>query len=336
MMRLWVLLIAGVVGSSMCVADDQAAKAKGNWVGKSAMPREGAKYWMGGRETNQSLPLSLDVMAEDGEWLVISGGKVKKADVVALEAAVPYYQSLLKANPKNSWAIAMLSWYYVSEEEYDKARPLLDKALQIDAKNVDAWLARGTLYGFEEEYELAIKQFDEAIRIRPDCALGFSCRGFYKSELGDDEGAIADYSAAIKICPEFSSAYMGRGALYDDSEKWQEALADFDKSLSFDPYNDVALVRRARIRATCPDAAYRNGKLAVLDAQRACEISKYEDWEDLEVLAAAYAEAGLFADAVKAQTKVVELTQSGRRFLMKLQLERYKQKKLYKFPPTEE
>ena len=336
MIRLWLTLIAGVVLASMSMAGGPADKAKREWAGKCAMPRAGAKVWMGGRETTQSLPLSLDVKAEDGDWLVISGGRVRISDVVAVEEAVSYYQSLLKTNPKNSWAMAMLAWHYVSEDEHDKARPLLDKALQLDSKNVDAWLARGTLYGLEEEYESAIKQFDEAIRICPDSAHAYYLRGLHRSESGAEEGALADYGAAINVCPEYSYAYTGRGAVYDKSEKWKEALADFDKSLSLDPYDDVALVRRARIRAICPDATYRDGKLAILDAEKACELSKYKDWEDQEVLAAAYAEAGRFADAVKTQTKVVELTQGGRRFLMRLQLARYQQKKPYKFPPTEE
>lgn len=336
MMRLWLALIAGVILSSMGIAGGPPDKAKNGWVGKCAMPREGAKVWMGGRETTQSLPLSLDVMAEDGDWLIISGGRVKKSDVVAAEEAVPYYQSLLKANPKNSWAMAMLAWYFVSEDESDKARPLLDRALELGGKNVDVWLARGTLYGLEEEYESAIKQFDDAIRICPDSAHAFYSRGLYRSESGDEEGALADYNAAINVCPEYSYAYTGRGAVYDESEKWKEALDDFDKSLNLDPYDDVALVRRARIRATCPDANYRDGKLAILDAEKACELSKYQNWEDQEVLAAAYAEAGRFADAVKTQTKVVELTKGGRRFLMRLQLTRYQQNKPYKYPPTEE
>lgn len=336
MIRLWLTLFAAVAFSSMSIAGGLDGNAKSEMVGKSALPREGAKYWMGGCETTQLLPLSLDVMAEDGEWLFVSGGKVKKADVVALEEAVPYYQSLLKTNPKNAWAIAMLGWYYVVEDDYAKARPLLERALQIDTKNVDAWLAMGLIYGNEDEYESAIKQFDEAIRVRPDCALAFCWRGFYKLELGDEQSAIADYNAAIKICPMFSDAYMGRGALYHNSEKWKEALSDFDKTLSLDPYNNVTLVRRARIRATCPVATFRDGKLAIQDAQKACEISKYEEWEDLEVLAAAYAETGRFDEAVKIQTKAIELTQTGRRFLMRLQLERYKQKKTYRFPPTEE
>lgn len=336
MMRLLLTMFAAVVFPSMSIAGGLDGRAVSEMVGKSALPREGAKYWMGGRETTQLLPLSLDVMAEDGEWLVVSGGRVKKADVVFLEEAVTYYQSLLKTNPKNAWAIAMLGWYYVVEEDYEKARPLLERALQLNTKNVNAWLASGLIYGNEDEYESAIKQFDEAIRVRPDCALAFCWRGFYRLELGDEQGAITDYNDAIQICPEFSDAYMGRGALYHNSEKWKEALADFDKTLSLDPHNNVTLVRRARIRATCPVATFRDGKLAIQDAQKACEISKYEDWEDLEVLAAAFAETGRFDDAVKIQTKVVDLTQGGRRFLVRLQLERYKQKKTYKFPPTEE
>lgn len=336
MVRYWLLFVWAVTFSSISIAGNPSDKPRSDLAGKCVMPREGAKYWMGGRETNQLLPLSLDVMAEDGEWLIVLGGKVKKADVIAADQATAYYHSLLKANPKDAWAMAMLGWYYISEDDFEKARPILDKALKMNSTNLDARLARGALYGCEEEPELAIKQFDQAIRIRPDCALAFYYRGFYKAESGDKEAAIADNEAAIKISPDYSLAYVGRGALYDNSELWKEALADFDKALSLDPYNDVALSRRAWIRSICPETTLRNGKLAIEDAKKACELSKYQDWEDLTVLAAAHAEAGHFDDAVKFQTKAVELAQGGRRFVLRLQLERYKQNKTYKFPPTEE
>lgn len=336
MIRLWATLILGVALAAIGIAGGPDNKGNSGWVGKCAMPREGAKIWMGGRETNQSPPLSLDVMAEDGDWLIISGGKIKKSDVVAAEEAVPYYQSLLQANPKQSWAMAMLAWYYISEDQHDKARHMIEKALQLDSKNVSALLARGTLFGLEEDYDAAITQFDKAIQVCPESAHAYYSRGLHRYESDDKQGALADYSAAIRICPEYSYAYTGRGAVYHENENWKEAIADFDKSLSLDPYDNVALVRRARIRATCPDTAYRNSKLAILDAEKACELSKYQDWEDQEVLAAAYAEAGRFDDAVKTQTRVVELSQGGRRFLMRLQLARYQQKKPYKFPPTEE
>lgn len=88
--------------------------------------------------------------------------------------------------------------------------------------------------------------------------------------------------------------------------RYDLALADFDLAIQLDAKEAAALSGRAFLRATCPDATIREGKKALDDAKKACEIRKWAEPNALQAYAAACAETGDFTEAVKWQKKVLE------------------------------
>jgi tetratricopeptide (TPR) repeat protein len=75
-------------------------------------------------------------------------------------------------------------------------------------------------------------------------------------------------------------------------------IAEFRAIIEIDAKNLDALNSLAWIEATHPDAKMRNGKEAVAFAEKAAKL-RPEDAQTLDTLAAAYAEAGRFKDAVE-------------------------------------
>jgi hypothetical protein len=93
--------------------------------------------------------------------------------------------------------------------------------------------------------------------------------------------------------------HRGRG--YVEKGEWAAALGAFDRVLWKDGTHAPALIDRAWLLATCPEAKYRDAPRALADAVRACELTGWKSPEYFEVIAAAYAEAGRFESAVEWQ-----------------------------------
>jgi tetratricopeptide (TPR) repeat protein len=79
--------------------------------------------------------------------------------------------------------------------------------------------------------------------------------------------------------------------------------------------------------ATCPDSKYRNGKEAVGNAKKACELDGEKTWQFLGTLAAAYAECGDFEKACETEGKAIDLADEKDKAECRSHLELYKQGK---------
>src|SRR5207249_1772518 len=86
----------------------------------------------------------------------------------------------------------------------------------------------------------------------------------------------------------------------------------------------------AWLQATCPEAPFRHGPAAVVHATRALELSEWKATEWFAVLAAAYAEAGNFEDAVKWQTKCRDESPADARAKMEERIALYQARQTFR------
>jgi hypothetical protein len=89
-----------------------------------------------------------------------------------------------------------------------------------------------------------------------------------------------------------------------------QILAAYEELVRSFPKSARAHQGRAWILATCPDGKYRDGRRAVTSATQACELTDWQEVSSLSTLAAAYAEAGDFQNAVMWEQKAGALSAS--------------------------
>jgi Flp pilus assembly protein TadD len=90
-----------------------------------------------------------------------------------------------------------------------------------------------------------------------------------------------------------------------------QAVNHYHQALTLKPDMVEALNNLAWILAASPSDALRNGAEAVRLAERACELSQRREPVLLGTLAAAYAEAGRFGEAVTTAEKARDLATAG-------------------------
>lgn len=131
-------------------------------------------------------------------------------------------------------------------------------------------------------------------------------RGNAAHDQKDYDRAIAEYTESIRLDPEASGAFIARGNSYSDKGDYIKAIADYEEAIRLSPDDADGYSSLAWLLATCRDAGLRDGKRAVELATTACELSDWKDANDLENLAASYAECRQFEEAVKWQSKAVD------------------------------
>jgi tetratricopeptide (TPR) repeat protein len=132
-------------------------------------------------------------------------------------------------------------------------------------------------------------------------------RGSAAMDRKDWVAAIKEFTEAIRLDPQDDGAFNNRGFAYAEKKEYAKAIADYQEAIRLAPDDPMSHTSLAWILATCPDAGLRDGKRAVKLATRACELAGWKDANDLENLAAAHAECGRFAEAVKWQARAIEL-----------------------------
>ena len=296
--------------------DNRGQEPEGSeqWVGRKFMPKSNAKAMVGGNEMRRELHnVPLVVTQVNGDWLWIGKAWVKKSDVVPLEQSEKYYTTFLRHNPMSAWAYDMRGTLRKNLGQFDNAVRDYNEVIRYAPKQAWGYVARGSVREQRGEYESALKDFAEAIRLAPQSPVPYICRAAVWGEKNEFDKAMNDYAVAMRLDPQNSSiAHFNRGLLEQKWGDYENALKDYDEALRLDPESSGALACRARIRAACPAASLRDGKLAVAEATQACIKTHWgvEAW--LDTLAAAYAETGEFAEAVKWQQKAVDMLGKSR------------------------
>ncbi len=123
------------------------------------------------------------------------------------------------------------------------------------------------------------------------------------------------------------------GTAYRRLGQFDKAIFHWDQTLRLAPDYIGVLSKLSWLLATCEDAKYRDPIRAVEIAERGCKLTAYKQPKLLDSLAAAYAGAGRFDEAVATGERALEVARlSGAKELaagIGKRLQMYRQQQAY-------
>jgi protein O-mannosyl-transferase len=153
----------------------------------------------------------------------------------------------------------------------------------------------------------AIQHFERALQIDYNRASVHSSLGVALLEKGRAEESLSHLQTAIALDPHDADAHYNLGNTFLAMQRARDAVAEYQKALDINPDDTETMNNMAWILATSTDPMIRDGTKAVALAERAVLLTDNKEQRAVATLAAAYAEIGLFPEAVKAAQRALQL-----------------------------
>lgn len=255
---------------------------------------------------------SIEVTPEDNYegYLFLGNALVESGD---LDAAVQSYQSSLQIAPDEMTHLEQahynLGCVLFQQSKFQEAEAHFGQALQLDDNDVEAHAGLGRALAAQKKFAEAEAEYSNALRLRPDDAA-------LSKELNvviikaESESALAALYEALKVKPT-PETHVQIATIQIIQGNYPDAREHYLAALQLQPDAPDILNNLAWLLVACPDTHIRNGAQAVKYAERACELTGYRMARTVGTLAAAYAEAGRFEEAIATAQKACDLAEKS-------------------------
>lgn len=255
-----------------------------------------------------------NLLSRPAAWL---GFSIAAAVIIALttrtiyrnrdyRSALSIWQSVVKAVPASYKGYNNLGNEFKKQDEIQQAIVCFQKALNIYPDYKNAHLNLGKIFKAQDRLNESSYHYRHILRkdpnhIEANFNLGVVFQLQNKLDLASDY-----YHRTLKLDPNHIDAQNNLGAAELSQGKLDEAVKHFNRVLKIDPNNSTAYNNLAYALVTDPNLQNQNINRAVELAEKAAELTDYNDPEVLDTLAICYSKDNRKDLAVQTAEKALE------------------------------
>jgi len=207
--------------------------------------------------------------------------------------------------------IAVLSWRaWVQTSYWRDSETLFMHALAVTSNNDVAENNLGIVFLRKGKLDDAISLLQAAVDLRPENSPAHENLAKALLQKGQVADALVHYRKLLELQPDNIEVHNIVGTVLIQQGHIREGVEEWQKVLVIQPDNGNAMSNLAWVFATSPDESLRDGAQAVQLAEEALRISGRRIPLIFRTLAAAYAEKGMFSQAIQTAQRGIELANS--------------------------
>ena len=232
------------------------------------------------------------------------------------QEAADHCREVLRLMPDDLGARVDLGNALLQMGKMTEAVAEFEQVLRTKPDSVEAHNNLGNALFRQGRLAEATQHWEEAVRLKPEYSDAHQNLGMALLRAGRVAEAEAQWEQVVQLRPNYAEGHYKVGTCLTKLGKIREGIAQYEEALQLKPELVVAQNDLAWSLATHTEAEGGDPARAVTLAQGVCDRTGNHVAPYLDTLAAAYASAGRFDDAIGAAGKAIELARSNGQTLL--------------------
>jgi len=214
------------------------------------------------------------------------------------DEALAGLQAAAEQMPEEPIFCYRLAQLAADRSDLERAGEWLTRLAELRPGSAAAWQMLGANDRMRGRYAAAVEHLEKALELKPDFPRALFPLATAYEALGEGDKAVQVYRRQIELAPRSPLAYTRAADILARRGDEAAGIELLRQGLSVLPEHIDLANDLAWHLATTSDASLRDGAEAVRLARYASSLKGDESFNELDTLAAAYAETGRFDEAV--------------------------------------